>query len=290
MKKMIRLFTVLFIAAVILIGCTNNNDAEIEQQNDTIHIVTSMFPMYEITKDLYEIRKNQIIESVPEGTAMYKNKILGERTKAQGLVFCNFNRNRHLIDKNKLLQDKKEKKVHFLKYSAGLDTSYSTSTQDTLVFTFSGVTAKSEVILLDELVLKNSENEPFAPSDIVKKGIEFLEKNRKEWGMPLALFIDSGDAATLQEFLKFKRTHGSIYQFESSHKKMEIIDRINLILGWLNTNHYLVCNHCKEHISELERYSWSEKDGRPEDRNNHTIDSQWYCISILRNYIGTKVY
>lgn len=52
MKKMIRLFTVLFITAVILIGCTNNNDAEIEQQNDTIHIVTSMFPMYEITKEI----------------------------------------------------------------------------------------------------------------------------------------------------------------------------------------------------------------------------------------------
>lgn len=52
MKKMIRLFTVLFLIAVILIGCTNNNDAEIEQQNDTIHIVTSMFPMYEITKEI----------------------------------------------------------------------------------------------------------------------------------------------------------------------------------------------------------------------------------------------
>ena len=52
MKKIIRLFTVLFIIAVILIGCTNNNDAEIEQQNDTIHIVTSMFPMYEITKEI----------------------------------------------------------------------------------------------------------------------------------------------------------------------------------------------------------------------------------------------
>lgn len=52
MKKMIRLFTVLFITAVILIGCTNNNDAEVEEQNDTIHIVTSMFPMYEITKEI----------------------------------------------------------------------------------------------------------------------------------------------------------------------------------------------------------------------------------------------
>lgn len=49
---MIRLFTVLFLIAVILIGCTNNNDAEIEEQNDTIHIVTSMFPMYEITKEI----------------------------------------------------------------------------------------------------------------------------------------------------------------------------------------------------------------------------------------------
>lgn len=52
MKKMNRLFAALFVAAVILIGCTSNNDAVIEEQNDNIHIVTSMFPMYEITKEI----------------------------------------------------------------------------------------------------------------------------------------------------------------------------------------------------------------------------------------------
>ena len=52
MKKMTRLFAALFVAAVILIGCTSNNDAVIEEQNDNIHIVTSMFPMYEITKEI----------------------------------------------------------------------------------------------------------------------------------------------------------------------------------------------------------------------------------------------
>lgn len=49
---MIRLFAALFVAAVISIGCTSNNEAVKEEQNDNIHIVTSMFPMYEITKEI----------------------------------------------------------------------------------------------------------------------------------------------------------------------------------------------------------------------------------------------
>ena len=239
---------------------------------------------------LTDERIQQIIETVPEGTKMYKNKILGLREKAQGLVFCNFNRKRHLIKKDELKQQIKDKKVNIVKFSCGLDTSYSQKTNDTVAFTFIGITNKSECILLDEFVIKNSKEKPFAPSDVVKMGINFLEKNRKEWGMAKALFIDNADQATKQEFLKYKREHGSIYQFEDSYKKVEIIDRINLVIGWLDTCHYLICDDCKEHIKELEKYSWSEKDGVPEDKNNHTWDSLWYAVAPFRTYVGTRVY
>lgn len=236
-------------------------------------------------------RIEQIKESVPVGTKMYKNKILGLREKASGLVYCNFDKKRHCIDKLWLHNEVKAKRVQFMKFSAGLDTSYSQKSKDTVAFTFVGITSKSEVILLDELVLRNNENNPFAPSDIVLKAIDFLEKNRKEWGMAKALFIDAADAATLQEALKYKRTKGSIYQFEASYKKTQVIDRVNLVLGWLETGHYLVCNDCVEHIKECGKYSWDERlDGVPEDKNNHTIDSIWYAFAPFRTFIGTKAF
>lgn len=236
-------------------------------------------------------RIEQIKESVPIGTKMYKNKILGLREKASGLIYSNFDKKRHIIDKIYLQNEVKNGRVKFVKFSCGLDTSYSQKSKDTVAFSFIGITQKSEVILLDELVLRNNENNPFAPSDIVLKAIDFLEKNRKEWGMSKAIFIDAADAATLQEALKYKREKGSIYQFEASYKKTKIIDRINLILGWLDTGHYLVCNNCKEHIKECEKYSWDEKkDGEAEDKNNHTIDSMWYALAPFRTYIGTKAF
>ena len=55
-------------------------------------------------------KKKQIIESVPIGTKQYKNKILGLRGKTTGLVFNNFDRNRHIITKN---QAKERKYIYF---------------------------------------------------------------------------------------------------------------------------------------------------------------------------------
>lgn len=50
MKKKIRLASVLFMATLFLLACTSPETAE--EQNENIHIVTSMFPVYEITKEI----------------------------------------------------------------------------------------------------------------------------------------------------------------------------------------------------------------------------------------------
>ena len=69
---------------------------------------------------------------------------------------------------------------------------------------------------------------------------------------------------------------------------MKIIDRINSQKGWIATGDYLVCNLCKEHIRELQVYSWSEKSNNtiPEDANIHTIDSQCYAWIPYKMKIG----
>ena len=229
---------------------------------------------FEDNAALEEEKKRRIIDAVPVGTKQYFTKILGLRRKATGLVFSNFDRKKHVISK----QQAKEKK--YITFSAGLDTAYSSNSADTIAMTFIGITKEREVVVLDERVYNNTDlDTPIAPSDTVQNFIDFLERNRQEWGLARNVFIDSADQATITELNKYKRNHACIYVFNGAYKKIQIIDRINLQLGWLHTLHYKVVDTCKHHIQELEVYSWEpDKDNTPEDNNDHTINSVQYAF------------
>lgn len=234
-----------------------------------------------LTKEQIQKKK----DAVPVGTKMYKNKILGLRGKATGLVFSNFDRRKHCITK----EQAKQKKYEY--FTCGLDTAYSSNSPDTISMLFIGITDNREVIVLDERVYNNRDlNNPIAPSDTVTNFVAFLDRNQKEWGLARNVFIDSADQATITELGKYKRTHPCIYVFNNAHKKVQIIDRINLQLGWLHTGHYLVVDTCTNHIQELEAYSWKEdKDNEPEDSNDHTINASQYGWIPYRDKIGIEV-
>lgn len=231
-----------------------------------------------------DIEKKKL--AAPVGTKLYKNKILGLRGKATGLVFINFDRNKHVINKEEA------KKKKYIMFTAGLDTAYSSNSADTIAMTFVGITDKRECILLDEKVYNNRDLEnPIAPSDTVTNLIDFLERNRKEYGFARNVYIDSADQATIKELNKYKMNNPCIYSFNNAYKKMQIIDRINLQLGWLHNTQYLVVDTCENHIRELETYSWKEdKDNTPEDANDHTINSCQYAWIPYANKIGVEEY
>ena len=174
-----------------------------------------------------DIEKKKL--SAPKGTKLYKNKILGLRGKATGLIFPNFDRKRNLMTKQQA------KNLKFIYYTAGLDTSYSSQSNDTIAMTFLGITEDKKLIYLDEEVYNNKENKekPLAPSDTAVKFVEFLEKNRKEWGLSRDVFVDSADQASITELKKLKRQKPNLYNFINSYKKVEILDRINFMLSWL---------------------------------------------------------
>lgn len=239
------------------------------------HWFFSFFDNISLTKEKIE----QIIRNVPVGTKLYKNKIQGLRGKATGLVFPNFDRKKHVRSKEWLKQQIKNGKIEVKKVTAGLDTSYSSDSPDTIAMVYQIITECRKVIAVDEKVYSNKDLAvPLAPSDTVQNFIDFLERNRKEWGFAKDVFIDSADQATITELNKHKRLHSSIYNFIPAYKKTEIIDRIKLQLSWLQQESYLVLDNCTEHISELERYSWKEdKDNEPEDRNDHTINASQYA-------------
>ena len=233
------------------------------------------------------------IDATPIGTKMYKNKIQGLRGRATGLVFSNFERARHIKTKEWAMQflNSDRKSERFVQFTAGLDTAYSQKSPDTIVMTFFGITNKGKCIQLDERVYNNAEIQtPIAPSDTVRNFIDFLDRNREEWGFARTAFIDNADQATITEFQKYKRQNGCIYGFANAWKKTKIIDRINLVLGWLATDCYFVLEHCKNTIAEFEIYSWREdKDNTPEDGHDHCINSGQYAWLPFKNIIGSEI-
>lgn len=244
---------------------------------------------------LTDEKRDQIILNVPKGTKLYKNKIQGLRGRATGLVFPNFSRKhnvRSAAEIKKQMADKNNP-LKFMHLSCGVDTSYSQESPDTISFIYQGITSRGRLIVLDEEVYNNADLEsPLAPSDIPPRLISFLERNRNKWGFARDVFIDSADQATLTELKKYKRQHGSIYNFLNAYKKVLIIDRIHLMLGWLNVSEtklvadYIVLDHCTKHITELEIYSWKEDKYEPEDANDHTINASQYGWIPFRTKIG----
>lgn len=233
---------------------------------------------------------DKIIANTPKGTKIWKNKIEGLRGKATGLVFSNFDRKRHVKTKAWLKQQLKDGKIKIKTITAGLDTSYSSESEDTIAMIYQIITEDRRVITVDEKIYSNADlTIPLAPSDTVRNFVDFLETNRKEWGFARDVFIDSADQATITELNKHKRLHGSAYNFIPAYKKTTIIDRIMLQISWLQQDAYLVLDHCVNHISELERYSWKEdKNNEPEDRNDHTINASQYAWLPYKMQIGDK--
>ena len=274
-----------------------DNDAPAELRNMLNQTVKQGWVWWYFSFDhnagLPKEKKQKIIDNVPVGTKLYKNKILGLRGRATGLVFSNFDRSRHVITKEEAKRFIKEnrnndQKEWFVKYTAGLDTAYSTKSPDTIAMSYQGITNRGRCILLSERVYNNAElNTPIAPSDTVTQFIAFLERCREEWGACRDGFIDSADAGTITEFAKYKRLHGSIYNFVPAWKALKVIDRINLQLGWFAHEQYQVCEDCTNMIRELESYSWkSDKDVEPEDGNDHMINSTQYGWLPYKHEIG----
>lgn len=260
---------------------------------------THWFFRFEDNLGLTPEKIEQIKLNVPRGTKLWKNKILGLRGRATGLVFGIFDRKHHVKDKEwakQFLEKGRQQEEYFIIFTSGLDTSYSQKSHDTIAMSFSGITNKGRLIVLDEKVYNNAELEtPIAPSDTVINYIDFLERNRKEWGFARNVFIDSADQATITELKKYKRIHKEcLYIFNGAYKKVEIIDRIILQLGWMSYDDenarqpfYYALNTCRNYINEMEVYSWMEdKDNTPEDANDHMVNSVQYSWIPYRDKIG----
>lgn len=235
---------------------------------------------------LTEEKKQRVVRNVPEGTKLWKNKILGLRGRATGLVFSNFSKD-NIVHVKDIRERKKTSQIKFKRYLMGIDTAYSTQSPDTISMEFIGITDSGDCYVLEERIFNNAERmEPLAPSDVVREIVAFADFCRIAWGQFRHIFIDSADQATIMEALKYKRDNGSIYIFDPAWKDMKVIDRINLQLGWIAKKQFFVSEGCHEYLRELSVYSWDEDKDIPEDRNDHTINACQYAWLPFVSEIG----
>lgn len=137
------------------------------------------------------------MDAAPKGTKLYKNKILGLRGRATGLVFDL--QQRHIITAAQAAEHR------FLYYSIGCDTSYSRQSHDRLTFEAVGITAdKKCIMLLEETHNNRDKTNPFAPSDVIPLLNRFAEQVKSRYGFARTIYIDSADAGTIQEAPKPK--------------------------------------------------------------------------------------
>lgn len=255
-----------------------NKQLNKEYKENWVHWFFSFAHNKGLTKD----KLAQIISNVPKGTKLYKNKIQGLRGRSEGLIFPNFNYENNVITEN--IARSKE----YVSFCLGVDTSYSQQSSDTISFIFQGLTNKGELIILEELVVNNKgKKEPFAPSDIAQRLFTFADFCKDKWGFSRSIYVDNADQATITELYKIKRNRPNSYNILGSDKSVQIIDRINLMLGWIKDIKYLVVDHCNTHIHEINTYSW--KGDKPEDMNDHTINASQYGFIPIRDKVGMEI-
>jgi PBSX family phage terminase large subunit len=241
------------------------------------------FFTYDDNPSITEERKQQLLSSLLPETREYQTKILGKRTKGTGLIFY--------LPNDNIITEAEARNRQYKRFSCGIDTSYSRNTDDTFALIFQGVSNKGELIVLEEEVYNNKDRKEkglisLSPSDMALVIDEFVIKNSKKWGICNTIFIDSADAGTISECIKFKRQNGRSYNIVEAWKSLKIIDRINLQNGWIAQKKYLIVNDCKNHIKEHNIYSWLPNKDEPEDCNDHTINASQYGWIPYKSEIG----
>ena len=146
---------------------------------------------------------DRILNNTPKGTKIWKNKIQGLRGKATGLIFPNFDRKKHVVTAAWVKQQVKAGKIKFKKFTAGLDTSYSSKSPDTIAMIFQGITEDRVLYTLAEKTYNNADLDvPLAPSDTALRFIGFLNQCKDDWGLARNVFVDCADQATITELRK----------------------------------------------------------------------------------------
>ena len=242
---------------------------------------------------LTEEKKEQIRSSVPVGSKQYKNKILGLRGRAEGLVFKNFDRNKQVINQDMNCLNFSEifkplEKVNFI--MVGLDSGIE---RDATALVTMLVTTAGRLVIIPSMYYdcsKNNElsNAPSSQAVTIERWLDFW---LNKFGLldPNSVKICCDSAAVTNAVAKEIniRTHYNCIPVE---KKDRINDTLRAI-GIIEKEGFVTIINCGNidplsfrkigdtdmFIVELENQVWDKKKGNvAEDGNDHCIDAFKY--------------
>lgn len=225
-----------------------------------------------ITEEKIENKKSSFVE----GSALFNSLILGLRSKAEGIVLSAFTKN-NIINEEEIKENIRNRKWRFRYFSGGLDTSYSSKTDDTTALSFIGITDEGVCVILEEKTINNKnlpEEKKVYASDLCQIIDDFYLMCERKWGHLDVFYIDCADSNTIGEWGKFKRKHGSDYVGCACNKRTYDVDGRNRIVnGWLKNGYLFVNSSCTSTINEFYTYAYDPETGKVIDKNNHNIDS-----------------
>lgn len=240
-------------------------------------------------KALTEEKKRITIQSVPVGSKLYKNKILGLRGRSEGLVFTKFDRTRNVIN----IQDFKwlpNERVY--KILVGLDSGLNV---DATALVPLMLTTAGRLLCLPTFYY-----EPKMGSNASSQQARSIEKWLDYWFQKfnvfdLSLITIVGDSAALTQTVCLEINMHTKYRAivvkdkdiqKDTQRAIGIIEKEDYFYiinaGWIDTQTYQKKSDTDMFIVELENKVWDKKKGNvPEDGNDHCIDAFKYATYYI---------
>lgn len=244
---------------------------------------------------LSDDKKRIIIQSVPVGSKLYKNKILGLRGRSEGLVFTKFDRNRNVIDIDKFRWLPNEKVYRIL---VGMDSGLNVdaTTLVPLLLTTAGRL----------LCLPTFYYEPKLGSNASSQQAKSIERWLDYWlskfnVLDVGILHIIGDNAALTQTVILEINMRTKYKAlavkdkdiqKDTQRAIGIIEKDDYFYiinaGWIDTETFVKKSDVDMFIVELENKVWDKKKGNvPEDGNDHCIDAFKYATYYI--YYGGAI-
>lgn len=244
---------------------------------------------------LSEEKKRITIQSVPIGSKLYKNKILGLRGRSEGLVFKKFDRSRNVIDIDKFRWLPNE---HVYKIIVGMDSGLNVdaSTLIPVMLTTAGRL----------LIIPSFYYEPKLGSNASSQQAILMERWLDYWFTKFRVFnptitFIAGDNAALTQTVILEINMRTKYKAiavkdkdiqKDTQRVIGIIEKEDYFYiinaGNIDPETYEKKSDVDMFIVELENKVWDKKKGNvPEDGNDHCIDAFKYASYYI--YYGGAI-
>ena len=204
----------------------------------------------------------------------FQRFILGLWVLAEGIIYHNFNKDKHTIKENEI-PDKFD--FYYVTSDYGI-----TNPQVFLLCGIKYIKTKPHLYILDEYYNTGTKKNKYGQEEkIVKTDALFLEDYKKFIrDLPIRKTIIDPSATSLINL--FKENNIKVKEADNA-----VVDGINLVLNWLEEGRiHIIAKRCPNLIKEFFSYIWDAKaqergEDKPVKTNDHAIDALRYLLMTI---------